>query len=217
MGQASDPPGPDRSGVNRHSVDQATPGGKGTMPGEVRAPEDRGDAPLVLRHEKEVQEGYPWVCDYCGAKYRKGEIFPAPAMLERIYQDAAICPQCKNICRDWELLNSRTRLKMEKLEKKARDKKTMISVSVGTVTLFLIYPGFVTYGTGLAALFFFGLLKYEPPPAKIICLTTFGAVWTISLFVGIMGGRDLSLYLLLILSSVLCVAIPVMHKIWEGE
>ena len=194
-------------------------GGLPPNPGEYR--EDRhfvGDnTPLALRHEKEVQEGYAWVCDHCGAKYRKGEIFPAPTILERIYQDTALCPQCKNICRDWELLNRRTRLTMERIERKARDKKAMILVSVGAVLLFFIYPGFLTYGIGLMALFFYGLLKYEPLPSKMIALTVFGAVWLISLFVRIMGGHDLGPYLLIILSCVLCVTIPVMHKVWEGE
>jgi len=196
MGQGSGP-APGEHGEDRHSVDD--------------------NVPLALRHEREVQEGYAWICDHCGAKYHKGEIFPAPTLLERIYQDTALCPQCRNICRDWELLNRRTRLKMEKAARKARDKKAMVLVSVGAVLLFFIYPGFLTYGIGLMALFFFGLLKYEPLPSKMISLTVFGAVWLISLFVQIMGAADLGLYLLAILSCVLCVTVPVMHKIWEGE
>lgn len=218
MGQGNGPPpGADEHGTDLHSVEDTTPGRRGTMPEDNRMPEHMDDAPLALRHEKEVQEGYAWICDHCGAKYRKGEIFPAPTLLERIYQDAALCPQCKSICRDWELLNRRARLKMEKMARKARDKKVMILVSVGAVLLFFIYPGFLTYGMGLMALFFFGLLKYGPLPSKMISLTLFGAVWLISLFVQIGGGKDLGLYLLAILSCVLCVMIPVMRKIWEGE
>ncbi len=175
------------------------------------------DDTLSLYHEKDVAEGYAWVCDHCGARYRFGEIAPLPSTLGRIYQDTAICKECKEVCRNWEVLNNRVKAKLARQEQKAKDKKARIIVTAASIALFFLYPGFLTYAVGLVANLGWGFLKYEALAIKLIVLYAFLGISILFIFLGASSSPLIAIVLYFLLSCIFAVMIPILRTIWDKE